>query len=132
MLVVTVVLLTLAVNAAPSNSFVTLPDNSEALPIEDDNELPPYDYYDSDEYYDQSEPNENFGAIDDYGIVTDDAKVGYVLIAVLGYVLPLACIVFGFIMFLRSRSKRRAAWLISVACGLATSLLATVFRLITM
>ena len=95
------------------------------------------DYYDSDYYYPE-DYDEYYGYDDDiiedsyYGENTWQDTFGFVLIILMGYILPLAMIIISLIAYARSNSKRRASWFIMTGVGLMTAVLATLYMLLTM
>ena len=92
------------------------------------------EYYDSDYYvpddyygYDDSDLQTNY-----YGENDWSTTFGFVLIILLGYILPLAMIIASLIAYSKSNSKRRASWFIMTGVGLMTAILATLYMLLTM
>ena len=92
------------------------------------------EYYDSDYYvpddyygYDDSDLQTNY-----YGANEWRKTFGFVLIILLGYILPLAMIIVSLIAYSKSNSKRRASWFIMTGVGLMTAVLATLYMLLTM
>lgn len=92
------------------------------------------EYYDSDYYV----PDDYYG-YDDSDLQTDyygendwSKTFGFVLIILLGYILPLAMIIVSLIAYSKSNSKHRASWFIMTGVGLMTAVLATLYMLLTM
>ncbi len=94
----------------------------EAVPPEEELVLPEEEFFPED-YNVVEYPS----AVKNKAIVT----MGYIIIVFVGYLLPLALIVFSVVKYALSKSNRRAAWFIMTGEGVATALLTTLFLILT-